>query len=755
MIGHRFHVALVVVTTILLGPPTLGQEHKTYARFDLPFDLPQDGPFPSDWFTVRDGTQNTGLHVSLPKPDCQDFVSDCEDLDIVNELDGFNLQPRVSLPFSGPINPGTVTSESVFLVSLGSTLQDHDGMPWGARVGIDQVVWDTSTETLHVESNELLDQHTRYVLVVSKHVQDADGKAIKAAKEFLDFVDDDVMESTGDPALDAYRAVLRIALTELDTHGIVAKGQVVAASVFTTQSATAVLEKIRDQIHDATPDPADFLLGPAGQRTVFALNQITTISWLQQKLVDAPYFSDPASSLPLALVKTTIFPGSVARLAFGKYVSPDYEVHPVQYIPPVRTRTGTPAVQGTSEVYFNLFLPSGPMPSNGWPVVIFGHGVNNSKNMAPFNVASSMAKYGLATIAINAVGHGFGPQSTLTVSRALGAPIPFLAGGRGIDQNEDGLIEDSEGLSTSRPRTAVTLSDGFRQTAVDLMQLARVIEMGMDVEGDGLSDLDPSRIYYFGNSLGGGYGTVFLGVEPSVRAGVIGVPFDPVPGALLGIQRVVPGRILEARQPSLLNFPGINTIGGLSIGPPSFDDNRPLRNQLPFTVGLEDLTTRVIQSPVINEVAGAMEIQAASERFEWVSQAGSPVAYAPHLRKAPLASMAAKSVLFQIAKGDHGATNPTTTAILRAGDLADQTLYYRHDLARAENSALPLNPHGFVVSVAPTQPALYRTIALGAQDQAGQFFFSDGGPVTVPEPSRFFEFPVLLPLPEDLNFIIK
>jgi hypothetical protein len=373
-----------------------------------------------------------------------------------------------------------------------------------------------------------------------------------------------------------------------------------------------------------------------------------------------------------------------------------------------------------------------------------------------------MAKHGVATIAISAVGHGFGPRSTLTVNRTVGAPITILAGGRGIDQNEDGTIGDSEGLSTRRPRTAVALSDGYRQTAIDLMQLARVIEVGMDVDGDALRDLDPSRIYYLGNSLGGGYGTVFLGVAPNVRAGVIAVPFDPVPGALFGVQRVVPGRMLAARQPSLLNAPGIGVIDDLIIGPPHFDDNRPLRNQIPMTVGLVDdstdppqvISTRLIQSPVVNTVAGAMEIQAVAENLEWVSQAGSPLAYAPHLRKAPLDGMAPKTVLFQIAKGDQGATNPTTTAILRAGDLADWTLYYRHDLARAENSALPPNPHGFAVSVASTQPALYRSIALGAQDQAGQFFFSDGGPVTVPEPSRFFEFPILLPLPEDLNFIV-
>jgi hypothetical protein len=110
MIRHLSQVALVVVTTILLGPPMPGQEHKIYALFDLPFDSPRDGPFPSDWFRVRDDTQNTGHRVSLPKPDCQVNVSDCQDLDVINELDGFNLQPRLSIPFSGAIDPISITS---------------------------------------------------------------------------------------------------------------------------------------------------------------------------------------------------------------------------------------------------------------------------------------------------------------------------------------------------------------------------------------------------------------------------------------------------------------------------------------------------------------------------------------------------------------------------------------------------------------------------------------------------------------------
>ena len=64
-------------------------------------------------------------------------------------------------------------------------------------------------------------------------------------------------------------------LSRLDAAGVIPRGQIVAATVFTTQSVTATLEKIRDQIKAATPQAADFNLGPGGTRTVFPLSGVT------------------------------------------------------------------------------------------------------------------------------------------------------------------------------------------------------------------------------------------------------------------------------------------------------------------------------------------------------------------------------------------------------------------------------------------------------------------------------------------------
>ncbi|HET8679878.1 MAG TPA: hypothetical protein VFM39_07130, partial [bacterium] len=114
---------LLFLLTFALGGAGAGVVERTGAAPKLSgavhalFDLrtPAGGPFPSDRFTVADRSHLTGRRVHLPKPNCVSRPSDCQDLDVINTLDGFNLQPRLSIPFDGPINVNTVTSRTVFL----------------------------------------------------------------------------------------------------------------------------------------------------------------------------------------------------------------------------------------------------------------------------------------------------------------------------------------------------------------------------------------------------------------------------------------------------------------------------------------------------------------------------------------------------------------------------------------------------------------------------------------------------------------
>jgi hypothetical protein len=119
--------------------------------------------------------------------------------------------------------------------------------------------------------------------------------------------------------------------------------------------------------------------------------------------------------------------------------------------------------------------------------------------------------------------------------------------------------------------------------------------------------------------------------------------------------------------------------------------------------------------------------------------------------------MPAKPVILQFAKGDKIHPNPTTTTMLRAGDLAAQATYYRNDLVFAMDPVtVPKDPHTFLFLNKPpfSSSPLLLGIALGAQEQMAEFFASDGMLVIDPDgPMPLFEVPIVPPLPEELNFI--
>jgi hypothetical protein len=663
-------------------------------------------PFPSNLSTTTDLTQLTGLRVDLPKPDCTVRPSDCRDIDVLNTLDGFNVDARVSIPFSGPIDLSTVTPSTVFLVDSS-----------GTRHPLDRLVWTVATNTLHGNPQTYLDQDTSYLLVVTDGVKAADGSDISA-----DFRHDLNFGQTKDLDTKQYRSALLAALhwTGLEPDSII------DASLFTTQSITSLLEKVRGQIDASTPAPATFAIGTGGQRAVFANSSITSVTTIRQ--IGTTTFATPAF-LPFSAVP--IFPGAIGTTAYGSFTSPDYE-NAQKVIPAIGTGVfSSPAPQGTNTLYFSLWLPSGTEPAGGWPVAIVGHGFTDSKGGFPITTASTLAHNGIATIAINVVGHGGGPLGTITVTRNDGAPVTFSAGGRGIDQDGNGTIDSTEGVSAAAPFTAVGNRDGLRQTVIDLMQLVREIQVGMDVNNDGSPDLDASKISYFGQSFGGIYGTTFMAVEPDVHAGVVNVPG----GSISEIARLSPsfrplvGIGLITRLPSLYN-----AIPNASFT--SFIENMPLS-------GL---------APLVDLVPGADAIQNYVDQQIWAQTPADPVAYASHVRAQPLSGVSPKAIIVQFAKGDQTVPNPTASALIRAGGLEDRATYFRNDLAFALVPGYTVkNPHTFLSNVSNAAQA---PLAVAAQQQIGIFLASGGTTTIDPDGAGpFFETPIAGPLPEGLNFI--
>jgi hypothetical protein len=677
-----FRAALLAVAAVLVLPGVASAAVKAGQLF------------PTNLLTVPDSTQVTGLRVHLPKPDCGARPSDCADVDVLNQLDGFNIQPRISIPLSGAINLSTVSKATVFLVA-----------PDEHVVGPNQLVWEPAANMLYVESDEQLDQSTNYLLVVTRGVHGTDGEPLDATT----FRHDLNYGQTKNPAVKAYRKALLKALP-LAKAGGADPSDIAAASLFTTQSITPISQKIRGQLQGGD---ANFVLGTDGERTVFPFSSVASVTWQRQVRTSQPgQFTTGGLFLPLLT--------GVGTIAFGSYSSPDYETA-AKIIPAVGTATGTPVPQGANSVQFSLFMPAGARPPGGWPVAIFGHGFTDWKNGAPPVVAGRLALNGIASITINVVGHGGGPLGTYTVGRTGGQPpVTLPLGGRGIDQNGDGAIDSTEGVNAAPPFTLISNRDGLRQTTIDLMQLVKVLEGGVDVDGDGADDLSTSRVYYAGQSFGGIYGTQLMGLEPDLRAGVLNVPGGPI----VEIARLSPsfrglvGFSLLSRTPSLYNTPMPN------LGLTNFHENIPLRNL-----------------PPVSATPDETAIQQQIDRGEWAQQAGNPAAYAPHVT-AP--------VIYQFARGDQTVPNPTTSAILRACGCADRATLYRNDLAFAANPAVGKNPHAFITNVGNPAAAPF---AFAAQQQIATFFTSDGAVTIDPDGAgSIFETPTSM-VPEDLAYI--
>lgn len=106
--------------------------------------------FPSDTLTVPDRGQATGRRVALPTQDCGAPIS-CGLVQQLNQLDGFDLDPRIAVRFSGPVDPAAAAARI--------TVEQARGP---GRTGVDRVVWDPATNTLHAHPAQQLAPGTTY-----------------------------------------------------------------------------------------------------------------------------------------------------------------------------------------------------------------------------------------------------------------------------------------------------------------------------------------------------------------------------------------------------------------------------------------------------------------------------------------------------------------------------------------------------------------------------------------------------------------
>ena len=675
---------------------------------------PQDptiGPYPSDALTTPDSTQKSGMHINLPMPDCVAAPSDCQDVQLINQLDGFQTVPRIRVTFSGPIDVTSV-HHAIYYVALDNLTQEEHGINFtGQMLYLTQMVYDPTTNSLYGKPDGNLDQHRRYAIVVTDVIRDLAGDPVTADPGYT------ACEAPGTAAKTIYCSELSLGVSSVASE--LAPAHIVGASVFSTMNVTTWMEKAYGQLASVAPPPS-----PVQPPLLIQYSNINSLVLHEQVAVNPAQFVD----VPLPIGNPLL--QGIGAIGFGSFASANY-LNGQQVIPWTPTGQDVASPSSVNEIFFHVYLPATARPAAGYPVVIFGHGFGDSQWGGPTAVAPTLAQAGFATIAINAVGHGFGPQSQVIITDKSGKVTTLTAGGRTVDLNGDGTLDPYEGCLAMNP-AQVGLRDCFRQTVLDLAQMVRMIEGGVDLDGDGVADLDATKIYYVGESLGSMYGTIFSALEPHVRASVLNVGGGSVEDIVRWSDSYhgLAAALLSARMPSLLNM-GNN-----------FNDNY----LFPY------------QPVKVNDVPGAIAIQNAFELYEWLESPGDPVYYAPHMTASMLPGVPYKRILFQFARGDQTMPNMATTRLIKAAN-HPTTWEYRHDIALADGLPLPVDPHPFLalfiglsggmVNLPSLQGIL---IGLAAQQQVAGFFTADG--MSAPDPNTFlpsgipqglFEIPAHLP----------
>ena len=169
-----------------------------------------------------------------------------------------------------------------------------------------------------------------------------------------------------------------------------------------------------------------------------------------------------------------------------------------------RRAGGEPAAPVTSyrvPITFWLPLTLGP-----YPTILYGHGLSGSREEAA-RLAAFAAPRGIATVAIPALMHGEHPTNPDPEAAAFTTVLNFFAIGE---------------LSV-RAVHATRLRDHFRQSVWDRLQVTRLLEASPDVNGDGIPDLDATRLAYLGVSLGGMMGPELLAATDRYGAAVLAV----------------------------------------------------------------------------------------------------------------------------------------------------------------------------------------------------------------------------------------
>ncbi len=303
---------------------------------------PQDptiGPYPSDILTTPDSTQKNGMRINLPMPDCTTAPSDCQDVQLINQLDGFQTAPRIAVTFSGPVDVNSI-HHAIYYVALDILTNEEHGINYtGQMLYLTQMIYDPTTNTLYGKPDGNLDQHRQYAIVVTDTIRDMAGDPVEADPGYT---------ACAHPAAGVTQTIYCAELSQAvgNTAPQLAPANIVGASVFTTMNVTTWMEQAWAQLGHITPPPT-----PIAPPALIQFANIASLVLHEQVAVN------PGQIVDVALPITNPLIQGIGAIGFGSFASPNF-LNAQQVIPWTPTGQAVSAPASLNVITYHVFLPA-------------------------------------------------------------------------------------------------------------------------------------------------------------------------------------------------------------------------------------------------------------------------------------------------------------------------------------------------------------------------------------------------------------
>jgi hypothetical protein len=466
----------------------------------------------------------------------------------LNALDGWSTTAPIRVRFASALNPASFSAANVrvYQVTVSNTNKAVSGFTRVLTYGTDYsvgVATDTGVGPTVLEIRPLLPlapsvgpatptdplpPGTGYLVVLTNGIQMASGAAATADRDYASIKTalGPTVNPTGCAALP--NAPMQGACGFTASHFAVAANPALGAAAvnpanvivsfhFSTQATRDTMRALGLMIFNpAAPVPAIGVNAAPGIPLNAINPALPPIANARFGTVTVPYYSPiPTAQAPGGISTDS----TVLRRAWIAASAP-----PAPLTDPNNERNLTrfnpvPALQANKAIPLLVTVPNanagaaGVKPPEGWPVVIFQHGITGDRSNA-LALAGAFAQAGWVVVAVDLPMHGItnaaSPLYQASNEQTFNLDLVVNATGAA---GPDSVI-DTSGTHYINLTYPLASRDNQRQAAVNMLALTRALP-ALDLDGDSATvDINRNRIAFAGMSLGSITGIIYGSVLP-------------------------------------------------------------------------------------------------------------------------------------------------------------------------------------------------------------------------------------------------